>query len=247
MKRVFADLHLHPNTKDSEQVRHMTRKAYELGHRLIAISLPPNLPSEKIQQIQNICREAEVDFASRVDLKPRTSRELIRSLRRFRRKFEIIAVACESKPVARQAAKDRRVDLLSFPSLDFRRRFFDRAEAELASNALASLEIDIEPLLTLAGQARIRLLSSLRKETAIAQDFHVPIVISSGVSSEFLMRKPRGLAALASLFDLDEASALEAVSKNPVAIVKRNREKLDSRFVAPGIRVVRRGNDCRRA
>jgi len=58
------------------------------------------------------------------------------------------------------------------------------------------------------------------------------------------MRKPKELAALASLFDLDEASAIEAVSKNSVAIVKRNRDKLSSRFVAPGIRLIRRGKDC---
>jgi len=91
---------------------------------------------------------------------------------------------------------------------------------------------------------RIRLLSNLRRETAVAKDFHVPIVISSGVSDELLMRKPRELAALASLFDLDETSAMEAVSKNPVAMVERNRGKLSSRFVAPGIRIVRRGKDC---
>jgi RNase P/RNase MRP subunit p30 len=165
-------------------------------------------------------------------------------LRKFRRRFEIIAVVCESKNVARQAAKDRRVDLLNFPSLDFRSRFFDKAEAELASNGLASLEIDMKPLLTLEGPARIRLLSNLRREAAIAKKSHVPIVISSGVSDRVLMRKPRELSALASLFDLNEASAIEAISKNPVAIVKRNRDKLSSRFVAPGIRIVRRGNDC---
>jgi RNase P/RNase MRP subunit p30 len=58
------------------------------------------------------------------------------------------------------------------------------------------------------------------------------------------MRKPREIVALASLFDLEETAAIEAVSKNPLAIVKRNKEKLDSRFVAPGIRVIRRGKDC---
>jgi RNase P/RNase MRP subunit p30 len=247
MKRTFADLHLRPNLRDFGQVRHMIQKASELGHHLTAISLPLNLSSERIQQIQSMCSEAKVDFASRVDLKPRTSEELIRSLRKFRRKFGIIAVACESKPVARQAAKDRRVDLLSFPSFDFRRRFFDRAEAELASKALASLEIEMKPLLIVEGSARIRLLSCLRKEVAIAQDLHVPMVISSGASNRFLMRRPRELAALASVFDLDKPSALEAVSKNPMAIVKRNRDKLSSRFVAPGVRVVRRGKDCRKA
>ena len=139
----------------------------------------------------------------------------MRQLRRLRRKFEVVCVYCENKEVARQAAKDRRVDLLNFPSLDFRRRFFDRAEAELASSSLAALEIDVKPLLVLEGPARIRLLSSLRREAAIAKEFHVPIVVSSGVSAEMLLRKPREMAALAFLFGLDEASALEAVSRNP--------------------------------
>jgi len=243
MKRIYADLHLCPNLKNLEQVSRMVNKALTLGYGLIAIATPLSHAGE-IERLKDLFKEAKIDLALRLDLKPRTPSELIRSLRIFRRKFEIIAVTCDSKNISRQAAKDRRVDLLNFPSPDFRRRFFDKAEAELASNALASLEIDMKPLLTLEGPAKIKFLSNLRREVVIAQDFHVPIVISSGLSDEMLMRKPRELAALACLFDLDKVSAMEALSKNGVAIVKRNREKLSSRFVAPGIRVIRGGKDC---
>ena len=244
MKRKYADLHLCPDLGNDEQVTRIIKKTSQLGYGLIAIPLPQNFPEEKIRKLQNICKENRIGFASRVDLKPRTPNELIRSLRNLRRRFEIIAVVCESKQVARQAAKDRRVDLLNFLGCNRRKRFFDKAEAELASNALGSLEIDIKPLLTLEGPARIRLLSSLRREVAIAEDFHVPIVISSGASNELLTRKPREMAALTSLFDLDKCSAINTVSKNPLAIVKRNREKLSPNFVAPGIRLIRRGKDC---
>lgn len=244
MKRKYADLHLCMDLGNSERITRKIRKASELGYCLVAISLPRNFPEERIRELQNICKENKMDFASRVDLKPKTSTELIRSLRRLRRRFEIIAVLCESRQVARQAAKDRRVDLLNFPSYDFRERFFDKAEAELASNALSSLEIDMKLLLTLEGRARIRLLSSLRREVVITEAFHIPIVISSGASSERLMRKPREMAALASLFDLDDSLAVEAVSKNPVAIVERNKEKLSRSFVSPGVRLIRRGKDC---
>lgn len=243
MKKIYADLHLCPNLKTFEQVFRMVNKALALGYGLIAIAVPLS-HAEEIERLKDLLKEAKIDLALRLDLKPRTPNELLRNLRMFRRKFEIIAVTCDSKNIARQAAKDRRVDLLNFPSPDFRRRFFDKAEAELASSALASLEIDMKPLLTLEGSTRIRLLSNLRREAVIAQNFHVPIVISSGVSDEMLMRKPRELAALACLFDLDKVSAMEAVSKNAVEIVKRNREKLSSRFVAPGIRIIRRGKDC---
>ena len=248
MKRVFADINLKPNLNDMEQVRQMALKASELGYRLIALSIPASfqlsLAEKHIQKLREICKEKSVDITSRLNLEPKTPRELLQFLRKWRRKFEIIAVICESKAVARQAAKDHRVDLLNFPAIDFHGRFFDKAEAELASKSQASLEIEIKPLLTLKGPARIRLLSVLRREAAIAKDFNVPIVVSSGATNPLLMRKPLEMAALATLFDLDKSSALDAVSKNSLAIVNRNREKLNPRFIAPGIRLIRMGKNC---
>lgn len=244
MKRTYADLHLCPDLANAEQVLRMVNKASELGYRLVAMTVPPSFAETSVKGLLNVCKEAKMDLATRVDLKPKTPGELLKALRRFRREFEIVAVTCESKDVARQAAKDRRVDLLNFSPFDFRRRFFDLAEAELASNCLACLEIDMKPLLTLEGPSRIRLLSSLRRETAIAKKSGVPIVMSSGASGELLMRRPLEQAALANLFDLGQTAALDAVSRNPMSIVKRNLEKLGSRFVAPGIRIVRRGKDC---
>jgi RNase P/RNase MRP subunit p30 len=244
MKRVFADLHLRLNVKDHVATLRMVNKAATLGYGLVAVPLAPETCADEIAKLRAICSEAGIDFASRIDLRPRTPNELMHHLRRLRRKFEVVCVSCEDKAVARQAAKDRRVDLLNFPLLDFRRRFFDGAEAELACNGLAALEVNVKPLLVLEGAARVRLLSSLRREVAVAREFRVPVVVSSGVAGELLLRKPREMAALSFLFGLGEVSALEAVSKCAIAIVKRNREKLSAEFVAPGVRLVREGKDC---
>ena len=244
MKKTFADLHLRLNSRNSASASRIINKAAKLGYSLIAAPLSPEAREDETSRLRSMCSEAKIDFASRVNIKSKTHGDLMRQLRRLRRKFEVICVVCENKEVARQAAKDRRVDLLNFPSLDFHKRFFDRAEAELASSSLAALEIDVKPLLVLEGPARTRLLTSLRRETAIAREFQVPIVVSSGATSEMLLRKPREQAALAALFDLGETSALEAVSQNPMSIVKRNRQKLSSKFVAPGIRVIKEGKDC---
>jgi ribonuclease P/MRP protein subunit RPP1 len=165
------------------------------------------------------------------------------NLRRLRRKFDVLCVICENKDISRSAAKDRRVDLLNFPNLDYRKRFFDNSEAELASSALAAFEIDVKPLLVLTGPARIRFLSTLRREIKIAKDYGVPLIISSGVSEEQLMHMPRDMASIAYLFGLGEVEALDAVSSNPLAIVNRNREKLLPNFVAPGIRLIKEGVD----
>lgn len=238
--RRFVDLHLRAPIKDLDQVERMVRKSSELGYRLVGILLPPSVTRDQINQLQHICNDAKIDLVTRVNFSPKTPRELLHNLRRFRRKFEVISVTCTSKGVARQAAKDRRVDLLHFPATNLRKRFFDHAEAELASKALSSLEIEMAPLLLLTGFLRIRLLSRLRREVAIAERLKVPVTISSGATNEYLIRGPHDYAALTTLFDMFMPSALRALSENPLAIVERNRAKLSPGYVAPGIRVVGR-------
>jgi RNase P/RNase MRP subunit p30 len=236
----FVDLHLCAPFRDIDQFKKMVTKSFGLGYRSVGIPLPPNVTLDEIERLRKICTEAGLDFISRVDLNPKNTRELLVDLRRLRRKFEVVSVLCTSKPIARQAAKDRRVDVLSFQVDKPRNRFFDSAEAELASESSASLEIDMASLLSLEGFLRIRLISSLRREVAIAKSFRVPVVISSGATDEYLLRGPHDYSALAMLFDMDSSLAFNALSEAPLRIVERNRLKLSQDFVAPGLRVVRR-------
>lgn len=241
MKRIFADLHLRVTFRDQQLTQRLISKAARLGYSQVAIPLSPKSSPDELTKLRKTCQDLGVDFVSRVDFYPKSEADLTRFLRKFRRLFEVVCVLCDNKEVARQAAKDRRVDLLNFSSLDHRKRFFDRAEAELACGCLAALEIDIKPLLILEGPPRVRFLMSLRREASVAREFGIPLIISSGVSEERLMRSPKDEASLAYLFGLDESAALESVSEAPFEIVKRNREKLSSRFVAPGITVVKEG------
>lgn len=243
MKRKFADLHLRVDLRDLAEAERVITKAAKLGYSLVGIPFSPESRGNE-DKLQKICRDAGIDCASRVDLRPRSRGQLMHQLRKLRRKFEVVCVLCENKEVARQAAKDRRVDLLNFPAVDYSKRFFDWAEAELASKSVAALEVDVKPLFLLEGASRVRFLSCLRRETSIARESHVPVVVSSGVSSGLLLRKPLELAAFAGIFGLDEVAALDAVSASPVSIVERNRLKLAEGFVAPGIRVIKQGADC---
>ncbi|MCW4003264.1 MAG: hypothetical protein NWE95_05045 [Candidatus Bathyarchaeota archaeon] len=238
MKRIFTDLHLHVNLTNQQTTQQVINKAKDFGYRKIGIPLTVQ-QQDRTSNLKEICSQLGMDCVSRIDYKPRNQEDLTRFLRKYRRKTEIVCIVCDNKEIARQAAKDRRVDLLNFPSLDYRKRFFDRAEAELASNALTALEIDAKPLLVLEGPPRIRMLSCLRREVAVAREFRIPIVLSSGVSEINLMRTPMDLASLGYLFGLNETEALDAISTNSDAIVTRNREKLSSSFVAPGITIVK--------
>ena len=58
----------------------------------------------------------------------------------------------------------------------------------------------------------------------------MPIMVSSGVVEPLLLRRPREVALLSSLFGLEGDAALDAISTNALRLVERNREKLSPKF-----------------
>jgi len=236
----FVDLHLCAPQNDLEQAKRLIAKSAELGYSQIGVPLPPDVKDETVSKLRQVSREFGLDFVTRLDLVSRNPGELLAGLRKFRRSFEVVSVLCNSKPVARQAAKDRRVDLLCFQSFDPKKRFFDRAEAELASASSAAFEIDLAQVLSsLEGRSSLGFFTCLRREVATAKSHRMPLVFSSGASQPLLLRKPQDYAALAFLFDVDASFALEALTNSPAQVVERNRRRQSSEYVAPGVRVIK--------
>ncbi|MFB0543696.1 MAG: RNase P subunit p30 family protein [Candidatus Bathyarchaeia archaeon] len=238
--RRFADLHLKIPRAGLKELEGMLRLASDLGYSTVAVSFAPS-KREDVKQARTMCSDLGLDLVTRVDLEPKNVDGLLKSLRQLRQRFEIIAVRCLTKSVARQAGKDRRVDLLNFPTdaAERERLYFDRQEAVLASGALSALELNASTLLRAASSNRARLLSTMRREVEEARRRGVPLILSSGAESPYGMRAPRDLASLLTLLDVDLESALDAVSEEPLRIVERNREKLEEGFISPGVRLIK--------
>lgn len=233
--RRFVDLHLR-QPDEEEYLETMLQFAADLGYNSVAVASSPS----SIQKMGSPHGKFSVDLVSRVDLKPKSERELTEELGRVRRRFEVVAVECLSKAVARQAAKDHRVDILNFsPLLTTRQKVrFDREEARLASDANGAYEINISDLLGQEPTILSKLLSIIRQEIDNARKRDVPIVVSSGANSTTIMREPRGAVALLDLVGVDEEEGLDMVSLSPWGIVEENRRKLSPSFIAPGVRLV---------
>ena len=109
--RHFIDLHLKAS-QDPEIFRQMLIRAVKLGFQRVAVTLSTPILMQKIKEQ---AFELGLDLVSRIDLNPKNPGDLSRSLRKFRRKFEVVSVCCRNKQVARMAARDNRVDILNFP------------------------------------------------------------------------------------------------------------------------------------
>ena len=212
----------------------MLEKALRLGYGGVAVA--------GSQTLEGLEAPWGLYVISRVDLKPKTAGALKASLSRVRPLYVVVAVECHSKAVARQAARDHRVDVVYFPPGSG--LWFDEAEARLASQTDCAYEINLTELLTLIAGRDTHGLRRVAEGVWNAWRRDVPVILSTGASNRLEMREPRGLASLMTLLDIDLEDAVEMISTNPQSIVERNRGKLSGEYVAPGVRIVKEGEEA---
>jgi RNase P/RNase MRP subunit p30 len=225
--RRFLDLHLRP--RDQGELEAMLMMASELGFGGVAVAYEDLL--EDLEPPEGL------EVISRIDLNPKTAGALKAALRRVRRLYEVVAVECRSKAVARQAARDHRVDVVYLPPDSG--LWFDEAEARLSAQTGCAYEINLSEFLALLGEGDARALRRVAEGVENAYRKDVDIVLSSGASTRLEMRDPRGLASTLTLLDVEYEEALEMVSENPWSIVQRNRRRLSGEYVTSGVRIIR--------
>jgi len=221
--RKFIDLNLKAT---GETLQEMLVKAGNLGFTKVGVD------------IEGV--ESDLDIVSRVNLTPRNVNELSRGLKKYRRRVEVISVQCNNIKVARQAAKDHRVDIISFPEYrnGKRRVWLDRQEANLASESNIVYEFLFSDLLGKNEVSTSKVIHNWGMELSNALKHDIPVIVSSGARSVLELREPRALASMMVLLDVDEDKALDMVSTTPLKLVERNRRKLGDGYVSPGVRVV---------
>jgi ribonuclease P/MRP protein subunit RPP1 len=75
---------------------------------------------------------------------------------------------------------------------------------------------------------RSRLLAFQRRNVSLCKKFAVQLIITSDAYSHLDLRAPRQLKALAGLLLLDDSEADIALSKAPLSIMKRRRQKKEA-------------------
>lgn len=231
--RKYCDLHLRLEDLSEGNLIEAARLLNEFGFKVVGLTFPVDADAVKVKRAKEIFKGFNVDLAPRVDLRPKSREELLRLVRKLRRKFEVVGVECSSSQVAAVAARDRRVDIIYFPLTNLKVRF----KHTIAHVSTSALEINLVELISL--KPRSSIIERIANEASIARKNGIPIVISTGAAELLSIRAPREMAACGLLFNLKFSEALDSVSKIPVAIIERNRDKLSPSYVAEGIRVVK--------
>ena len=234
--RKLADLHLRPASGDIRNAEEMALVAAETGFSLVGITFDLETSKETRLRLMKAFEVQGLETVSRIDLKPKNRKELLRSLRQVRGAFDLVAVECSNSNISSVAFRDRRIDLVFFPLASLESRLswlMPRRSKRVVELSVSDLLVDNLPPAASLNRALNLIEESARR--------HMPVLISSGARDVMEMRTPRDMAAILSTLQPENAKTIDSVTHIPLSLVHYTLERRRPGFVAEGVRVVKKG------
>ncbi|MFB6166983.1 MAG: ribonuclease P protein component 3 [Candidatus Nanohaloarchaea archaeon] len=237
MDREFYDLDIQSEfSSGDDSVEELAERAERLGFSGIAVS-DYAAELEDLEEPRSSIREADtgIDLHLGVKLRPGDPEELGDMLQVFREETEVVVVHGGDADVNRAATGDTRVDILSHPDMERKDSGLDHVMAKQAAENNVAIEVNIRQLLETYGKVRSHVLSHMRRNMMLCQEFGAPVLASSGATSLHHLRAPRELAAFPQVLGMEVGESFETVSDVPRRILRRAERVTSEDFIRPGV------------
>ncbi|GBF36608.1 ribonuclease P protein component 3 [Methanofervidicoccus abyssi] len=167
----------------------------ELGwHGSIVVQYHDNYDKKIFEEVKEYGEREGLKIYAGVKIKSESPKELVRYVKKFRSKVDVILVEGGILKINRQALELHDVDILSTPELNRRDSGIDHVLARLGSVHRVAIELNFKQVLIKRNlYERARLLWAFRRNIHLAKKFNMPVVISSGAENIYGIKSPYDL------------------------------------------------------
>jgi ribonuclease P/MRP protein subunit RPP1 len=171
-----------------------------------------------------------------VEINPKNGEDLRKKINKFRKKSDLLMVCGGDLKINRASCENSKVDILSRPY--FRRRDcgINHVFAKEAARNDVAIELNISDILRSQNALRSKLLGHFREIIKLHKKYHFPVLLSSGASTRYDLRKPLDLVALAKCFGMSHEDAILSISQVPWSIFEFNQQRDD--MVVTGVKKI---------
>ena len=228
----FFDLSICLQTKND--VDSYIEMAKQLGYDGFAVQDRLDKPIET--------RDDGFVLLNRYNLPQKSKRVMKNKVKQYRSKAIIVAAPLTNVNLANWAAEESMIDILTLVP-PYNEHKLRKTTARLAASNFTMLEVPINPLLSVEGMARARILKTFRESVATAIGSGMSIILSSGATNPLGMRSPKAMQHIGQMLGIEISKTRSCVNENVSQIINRNKQKLSDEYIADGIRIVEEGKD----
>lgn len=237
----YFESRLKININDFAEIERKIKFCQEL--RITNLILEPKndilkLNSELKQRISKI---STLNLYYRINLRPNSLNDLKKRIQLYNNFSDIISVESMDKNIQIQAAKDSRVDIISFSDQNVIKTISPGIISLIKQNR-SFIEFSLAPIMTRNQAVQSRYLRSLYRAVQLAVQLKVNYIISGNFDDIFKLRHPRALISVChTLLGIPLLSAKKAFSENVLTLINRVQARQDKNIIESGVKLLNEG------
>jgi RNase P/RNase MRP subunit p30 len=237
----YFESRLPVNHENFEDIQRKLQICKDLSIKSIILDFENNLQNLTPELKKRISKYSTLDLYYRTTIKPKNLDELKKRLKQVKNFYEVTSVESPDRKIQIQAAKDSRVDLISFSDGDIIKTITPGV-ISLTKQNNSFIEFSLAPIMTRNKALQSRFLRRIYRALQLAMQLNANYVISGNFHDLFKLRHPRALISLChTLLDMPLLNAKKAFSENVFALINRAKMRQNNNFIEQGVKIINRG------
>ena len=237
----YFESRLRVKTNNFKEIEQKLRFCKLLGIQNVIVELENN--REKIQpdlkrRIEEI---TNINVKYRTIINPKNLERLIKKLKGIGQSSNVIVVESTDKKIQIQAAKDSRVDIISFSEQTALKTIFPGV-ISLTKQNQSFIEFSLASIMVKNKSLQSKNLRNLYRGVQLATNLNANYIISGNFDDLYSLRHPRALISVChTLLGISLLQAKNSFSKNVVSLLNRVQMRQDKNFIESGVKLINQG------
>ncbi|MHA1461087.1 MAG: RNase P subunit p30 family protein [Promethearchaeota archaeon] len=238
----YFESRLRLNPRNIEDIEQKLNFCKDLGIRNLILEFENNTKNITTELKEKISKFSALKIYYRTTIKPKNLDDLKKRLNQAKNFSSIISVESSDRKVQIQAAKDSRVDIVSF-SDESVIKTITPGVISLTKQNNSFIEFSLGPIMVKNKAIQSRFLRSLYRALQLAMQLNANYIISGNFDDAFKLRHPRALISIShTLLGMPLLNAKKAFSENVITLINRAQTRQNKNFIEPGVKLINRGD-----
>ena len=184
---------------------------------------------------------SNINIYYRYTLKPKNLQDFRKRIKDFSKYSEILSIETPNKEIQIHAARDSRVDLISFSHPEILKTL-STGVISLAKQNKKFIEFSLGPIIVDNKSIQSKNFRHLYRFIQKVRKLKADYIISGDFDELFDIRHPRALMSICNtLLDIPLEELKKIFKENPLKLLRRIKKKRDNKILENGVRIIRNG------
>ncbi len=226
-----------------EEVRHILTFCEKLGIKNLILEPINNSNNLKVDILNKIRQISNINIYYRLNLTPSTLNDFKKMIKKFYSFPHILGVETPDKEIQIQAAKDSRIDILSFSNEEIMKTISIGVISLIKQNN-SFIEFSIAPIMMKSKGIQSKNFRNLYRLTKLVLDLKPNYIISGNFSELYHFRNPRSLLSIChTLLGMTLNDAKKGFRENVQLLLERVNNRVNRNIFQEGVKFIKGGDN----